>query len=315
MPEYKPVLNLDVTGISPDNLVLQEEHILHSGDRKLVVPKYGSFFKEGLSIYTDTGTKLTNNQYMVMELYQDASLRTGKAVFNVIVLTDPKINNKVKIDYQALGGDYCVHNEQLLAWFNTFKRDDLGADWSEITDKPKFFTPAKHKQHSRDLYGAEYIVEALMRIRDAIELQSIGYHTNAVKVIEEHLAKLKDNTDTLIDNAITIKLKEDMPPVTKESLGLRYVGNYLPMTTVEAKLIAETDKVYSNLDYVEKYLTLSSLKAFINRIKELYISRSNTHIGDKEVTYKDPSRAAFLSAVSGEIIFWSFDTAFYNEDI
>lgn len=301
MPEYKPVLNLDVTGISPDNLVLQEEHILHSGDRKLVVPKYGSFFKEGLSIYTDTGTKLTDDQYMIMELYQDASLRTGKAVFNVIVLTDPNINNKVKLDYQALGGDYCVHNEQLLAWFNTFKRDDLGADWSEITDKPKYFTPAKHKQHIRDLYGAEYIVEALMRVRDAIELQALDYHANAVKVLEEHLDKLKDEVDTLVDNNLTIRIIDEMPPVTKEYIGLGLVENYPPMTVPEAKLIAKTETGHGDLDFTEKYLTLSTLKVFISRIKELYVSKTNTHIGDKEVTYKDPSRAAFLSAVSGEI--------------
>ena len=119
MATFKPTLKLDLTGVAGDNKIISEEHELYTAPKRLVVLKYGSFFKTGLAIVSaSTNADLTEDQYLLMELHQDATLKTGKDVFNVIVITDETLTGSVLVSYQALGGPYCQHNEQLIAWYN-----------------------------------------------------------------------------------------------------------------------------------------------------------------------------------------------------
>ena len=301
MPEYKPTLPLDLTGLNPDNLINMEEHELYTGRNRLIVPKFGSFFKEGLHLYTSEGAEIPDESYMPMELYQDASLRTGKAVFNAIILTDSSIEGTIKLRYQALGGPYCENNEDLIAWFNEFKKEDEGADWDEITDKPRRFPPTHHKQHSRDLYGLEYIVDQLGRLKTAIELQSLDYHNAVVELIEKRLQEAKDDADILVSNIVDEKFELEFPEMLAEQFGLGKISNYLPMTPAIGKLIASATSTLNDIDDKEFYLTLTSLHAFSKHMRELLVSKTNTHIGDTTPTFKEATRGSYLSAVTGEI--------------
>ena len=107
---------LDGTGLSPDNLVVGEEHQLSARAVRCVAPTYGGFFAESM-VVKDLATDMPlirGVDYTFGELFEFPTGRYGKEIFGLIAITKPNVVG-VKLTYQALGGDYAYSMDTIIA--------------------------------------------------------------------------------------------------------------------------------------------------------------------------------------------------------
>lgn len=301
MATFIPTLPLDKTGISPTNKIEDEEHELYQAQKRLIVLKYGSFFKEGLIIKDQsTGTPLTEDQYKILELYQNASLETGKEVYNVIVIMDHSLTGYLAITYQALGGSFGVHNKQLIDWLNEHERPFANASWDEIEDKPLRFKPSNHKQHSKDLFGTEHVISSLKTLEKAITLGSRGSYEGFIKSIKDKIRLAETTTVEEVTDLILSQFNGMFAWGGKASIGLGHLRNFDTISREKAAEIALPNYDPSQTTE-EGYLTLNSLDAFSEVLEDKLLLTSQTNIATLDPVFKDPVKASLLSSRSGEI--------------
>lgn len=161
---------LDLTGNNPNNLVTNEVQELPVGTNRAIVPNYGAFYAQSLVVRdTATGqTLIPHTQYKAVQLYQEATVASGLEVTAVIVITDPAVGNEVSYDYQAIGGEFSYNVFSLRQMVEALDLDNRPVVWGEIIGTPDRFPPAPHLHDAGDLYGFEYIVQALDAVRYAI---------------------------------------------------------------------------------------------------------------------------------------------------
>lgn len=161
---------LDKTGRSPDNLIVGEPHTLPAGMNRPIVTNYGAFFTDRLVVRdASSGQTLTpHRQYKAVQLYQDATVLTGKEVCSVIVVVDTTVSDTIEIDYQVVGGEYSTSVRAVREMVDDLDLDHRPVAWGDIIGKPRQFAPAPHLHDAGDVYGFEYLVEAIERIRQAI---------------------------------------------------------------------------------------------------------------------------------------------------
>lgn len=166
---------LDPTGTNPDNSVVNEAHTLSTTQIRAMVPTYGPFFSDSLQVYdVGTGSLLVRGtQYQCVELLQEPTLKYGKEISQVVLITDPLVSGNVKVNYQVLGGLYQFDMSGVVSLYDSFLKDNRAVDWMSILNKPTEYPPMMHNHILNDVYGFEYIVVALERIRNAIILSDL----------------------------------------------------------------------------------------------------------------------------------------------
>jgi hypothetical protein len=192
---------LDPTGVSPDNLVQDEPHALVNRLYRPIIPSYGAYFTESLQITdTATGNPLTASQYQNCELYEVPSAKYGKEICSVILIIDPSVSANVTITYQTLGGEYSYSNQAILQQIEALQLDNRPIAWPNVLDKPDQYPPSMHLHDVGDVYGFEYVVHALDRIRAAIELGDAASHDAIYEYIDRVQAGLQSGLDTTNQN-------------------------------------------------------------------------------------------------------------------
>lgn len=132
---------LDLTGTSPENLVLGEPHTLEPGLNRAAVPRYGAFYTESLAVRdASTGELLTpNDQYVPIMYYAEPSERSGKEVCTGIIVTDGTVANEITIDYQVVGGDYANITQIIIDLIENLNLDDREVTWGDLLGRPDAF--------------------------------------------------------------------------------------------------------------------------------------------------------------------------------
>lgn len=236
---------LDLTGTRPDNLVLDEPHLINSVADRAFVPNHGPFYTHGLVVrLASTGQILTPKvDYKATQLFLDATLRTGKEVCSVIV-TEPHITGEVRIDYQVVGGDYssAVYSiEQMIA---SLELDNRPVTWGGLLGKPEYYPPAPHLHDIGDVYGFEYLVVALEGIRKAILLGDSAAFDEVYQYVDAHDQVIWTKVNQ-IDGSLLSHLADFANPhrVTKAQIGLANVQNY-PVAAATDLLGAGSSSAY-----------------------------------------------------------------------
>lgn len=181
--------NLDPTGQSPDNFINGEVKTLSISPLRAIAPAYGPFYSETLYLY-DHGTGgllLRGRDYQIVDLLQSATLKFGKEIAQIVLITNQSVSNQVRLNYQCLGGLYQNNAEGLVDLYNTVMADARTVDWTQVLNKPTEYTPTLHRHLLDDVYGFEPIVVELERIRNAIILSD-------VPAFEALIQWVKDNT-------------------------------------------------------------------------------------------------------------------------
>ena len=163
---------LDVTGINPDNAVVNESHTLDARPVRVFAPQYGPFYTNNVVVRDVTLTTLLVNgkDYVCSELLQEASLRIGLEICQFIVITNPTISSNVTVSYQTVGGEYVDDVSNVIGMYETLLNDNRLVNWNNIGNKPYQYNPSLHQHLLSDITGFEPVVTALERVRNAILL-------------------------------------------------------------------------------------------------------------------------------------------------
>lgn len=224
---------LDLTGKSPNNLVLGEIHDLPAGVNRAIATNYGPFYTQKLVVRElPSGKVLTPNvQYKAVQLYEEATMRSGLEVCAILVITDTAVANKVELDYQVVGGEFSSSVAAIQQLIESLDLDSRPVTWAEVLGKPSAFPPSEHLHDVGDLYGFEYVVAALEAIRQAILQGDEATHDELRRYADKlssdqdaKLAQLKAAVDAHINNV------NNPHQTTKAQVGLGSVEN-LPLAT------------------------------------------------------------------------------------
>lgn len=192
----------DPTGVNPDNLVSGEIHELNERPVRAVVPTYGLFFTESLRVYDfATMRPLTKNvDYRVPIINQEASLRFGKEIGDVILIENTDVSSKIAITYQVLGGAFQSNISNVVAVFETWLNDNRGTEWvSGVFGKPTEYPPAPHPHNLDEMFGWESFSFVLERIAQAIMMGNTSVFDDLLKAIDR-----KEVTEPEIDGASNV---------------------------------------------------------------------------------------------------------------
>ena len=171
MPLNQVSLDLDTTGINPDNRIGPEPHTLSNRQVRSISPTLGPFFAAGFELY-DGVTKLDRGiHYQFAELHQEATLLYAREIWSVILVIDSAVSSNVSIVYQALGGHYQYNDAAIANLYETVMQDNRPIDWATgIINKPYEYQPTNHRHLLDDIFGFEPVVDYLERIKRAITL-------------------------------------------------------------------------------------------------------------------------------------------------
>lgn len=234
---------LDLTGRNPDNLVLGEPHTLTENGRdgmRVFVPNYGAFYTESLVVRDGNGQRLNPNaDYIATYLHEDATTRSGLEVCGVIVVVNPNITNSVYVEYQVVGGEYAVSTNAMEQVLQTLADDDRPVEWAAIVGKPSEYPAGGHLHALWELYGFEYLVVQLERIRSGILTGDQAMFDEVRRYAMSLYKDGKGYTDQL-GTRFDDHLADTTNPhqVTKAQVGLGSVRNF-PVAT-EAEAVAGT---------------------------------------------------------------------------
>lgn len=280
------VYPLDLTGTASSNLITGEVHDLSglpATQNRAFVLNYGPFFTDGLVVTNlATGQPLkaasigsTGGQYVATQLFVDATLRTGKDICAVIVITDLTLpaGLQVSVTAQMLGGDYSASVDAIQQLINGLSLGSQPVAWAGILGKPVLFPPAPHLHDLGDVYGFEYMVAALERIVQAIYIGDTAQLNAIYQYIDHEVAGLQTNISTVAQN-LTIHESNYSNPhqVTATQVGLGNVQNYPLATTAQAQAGAVTTA------YMTPALTAAAIAAQVGNAFQAHISNySNPH--------------------------------------
>lgn len=166
---------LDPTGTNPDNRVHGEVHNLNARQIRAVVPQFGPFYAESMIVTDDTTNVLLvrGEDYQIVELLQEATVKFGKEISCLVLITNQAVSSVVRISYQVLGGLYQNDASAIINMYETYMMDNRTVDWLNVMNKPLQYPPALHNHLLQDLWGFEPVVVALERIRNAIQLSDV----------------------------------------------------------------------------------------------------------------------------------------------
>jgi hypothetical protein len=252
---------LDLTGASRDNLVLNELHTLKPTRVRAVALQNGAFYTASVVI-RDVATArvlVAGQDYEFDNLYQMASEHAKAEVAAIIVITNTEVSNTISVDYQCIGGLYGYSTTAIMQQIEDLQLDNRKVEWGNIYNKPAVYPPAKHLHDIGDVYGFEYLVQAIQQLRHAIMVGDEGSHENIYRYIEKTIGSTSDRVREL-ENALRrhIEDKDNPHEVTAGKIGVytkkeiddrfgevikngKLVPDAIPLSKVEGNMITLQD--------------------------------------------------------------------------
>lgn len=190
---------LDPSGLNPDNAVVGEVRSLSQAQTRAVAPLYGPFFTKSLTIYDNVSNTLLikGTDYTVVELLQEATLRYGEEIAQLILITNPAVNDTVRLSYQVLGGPNQNNVDAIVNMYESIMQDQRPVDWANVLNKPVAYPPSLHTHFLEDVYGFESVVIALERVRNAIVLSDVPAWEALITWIQDNVAGKTDLSSIL----------------------------------------------------------------------------------------------------------------------
>lgn len=232
-------LALDLTGSLAANKVINESHNVSLEINRFIVPNEGGFYSRDLIVRNvATGEPLRPvADYSLYEPVEEIWKRLGVGVYKIIHIHNPLIA-AVRIDYQAIGGDYQYTAQQLEAEVGSLLAGGSSTyPFGHVSGMPLGGLPPElHFEDARETYDAGKLVLAINHIADAINsgdrlalsqiYQYVGdyaddYHRAALEAIAG-LSTRVDNLKDILDEGIGDIIISDnpTPPHIRRGYGL-----------------------------------------------------------------------------------------------
>src|SRR5579872_924331 len=130
----------DPQGTNPANLITGEQQVLtgaNGTDWYYIIPQLAPFFETGLVVtYTDTSgntSTLTNGiDYSCTNEYIAASRACATPIWGSITFMDLELTGVVTLQYQTLGGEWCVSMQQIATILANTLANPRITSWDEV---------------------------------------------------------------------------------------------------------------------------------------------------------------------------------------
>lgn len=267
------ILKLDLTANDPDNFIENETHSLttiDSSPNRILIPRYGSFYRKGLLVRETSGTPLTyGKDYRFGKHEQEFSTLTGLDVESFIVITKTTVSNNITMTYRALGNESNVSHESLQELLELVRDSELIQDFKDIVGTPSGYPGDESHLHKYwQLYGFESLIENLTLLGTALGdnrrgLQSSGneYSNIYLNLLNDVLVHYRSFIGHLSDY-------DNPHDTTAKHVGLEKVNNWRLASFDESK-----DRSINNL-----YIPLDGAISLIDTYLLPYL---NAHLRDK----------------------------------
>lgn len=260
MSNQKPIfLPLDMTASVMSNRIENEQHALPATALKLIKPEYSPFYSKDLSVVLidESGNSVTLNNkadYQCIDIVTDVTKVTGFDVYRFILITRQNTTGIIRLSYRALGGQQNGSAPQTLQAANDALATDVRVPWSEVHDKPNGFTPKAHPQDVEDLYGMEYLKDAISGIRtdilNTVNSRKIGLNSATQALIKEWMLLRITPFVDLINHQ---KNYNNTHILTKDQVGLPDVENVSLCTPFSLKKLLSSDEKTNQLGHLSEY--------------------------------------------------------------
>lgn len=263
-------LELDTTGAKAANKREFEPHVVPSRTTRVFKPKFGAYFTKSLKVWSIQGATrvpLTRGtDFTCVELFEKLTQVGGHEICGAILVHRPDLPDQFEITYQALGGFGNIDYEGMAVAVRDLYASGNTVEWDDILDKPTAFPPAAHLHDSADLYGMEFLRDAVQNLlyaieegTDSVELQLLSEtHRSRAETITHYRTFLAAIEAHLINTG-------NPHGLTKGQIGLGSVENrhFIPRTV--------------NAVVVEPY---ASPRTTFNLIKNAVLGDILKHIDD-----------------------------------
>lgn len=235
----KPLLfkyPLDLTGHASTNLVIDEPHTIGADTGRAFVTHNGPFYVNSVKVVNAvTGKVLTpHTQYLIVQPYQEAAIRTGLDVAAVIYVIDKSAGTDLLVTYQCVGGEFSWSVYALQEMLEALNLDDRPVAWGDIIGKPAAYPPTPHFHDLGDTYGWEYVTAQLEGIRNAILIGDAASHDELRAQLVYLIDQLKGQTDQIRqDLQAHIEDMGNPHQTTKAQVQLGNVDNFKTATGPE----------------------------------------------------------------------------------
>lgn len=186
----------DATGVSPDNLVVNESHTISASTSRAFALNYGPFYGASVVItkVSDGSTLTRNVDYKLGFLQVSATEDTGMEVCACVIILDDTLTGELLATYQVVGGKYSSYQEAIELAIALLEGDTRQIEWANIKNKPEEFAPAAHWHSVYDLYGMGDQIDMLEQIRQAILTGDTASHL----VINTRINNLRSDMEAAI---------------------------------------------------------------------------------------------------------------------
>lgn len=295
---------LDPTGLNPNNKIVGEVHSLGTGVNRAIVPDYSAFYSASMVVYVEDGIDplVPNQHYIAAQLHADATAALDREVCMAVVIIDQSIMGNIRLEYQTVGGDFSVSVDALRQAIEDEDLDDRTVSWGDLIARPSAFPPAPHLHDIGDLYGFEYVVEALEALRSAILIGDEAIHEEIRQYIRYEDSLLRDSIAQTNQNLNThVQDKENPHAVTKAQVGLGNVLNYGVATTTDM-VEASSNSLYTTPVRVRDAIAehaLKPLNAHIARTDNPHgVTKSQVGLGNVQ-NYATATQGDMVAGTSG----------------
>ena len=260
---------LDLTGKNPTNLVLREPHTVGTTSQRAFVTNAGPFYTKDVVVREAISGRILipYEQYLILQPYQEASVKTGLEVASIIYITDFTVDTEILVDYQVVGGEFSWTVYALKAMLESLDLDARPVHWGDIVGRPTEFRPSPHLHDLGDSYGWEYVANQLEGIRNAILLGDAASHDELRQQLALMIESLRDVTDSITAALEAHKANHSNPHVvTAANVGLGNVLNSRHATDAEANAAANILNAAPATTYVIDTKNLAAAMRSFNNV-------------------------------------------------
>ena len=251
-------LGLDPTGSDEANLVLEEYHKLpaiETRPRRAVILEKGYFYVDSIAIKNTAGQYLVKDKdYKIVGFNGDATAKLGKPVAAIILILTEVTLNRIYVDAQMVGGEYCFVGDLTAKLLDLLKIDTRTIDYRNIEGIPNDLKSVRHKHSLAQTYGWEVFETELKRITGAI----ITNNKRDIKEVAVTLTQQSNDATSRIqslEHMIDTHLGDKSNPhkLTLTQVNLEYYAD---------RFIVEASQIYDGF-IEDNYLTPAAIKRYL----------------------------------------------------
>lgn len=166
----------DTTGLSAANLVANEPHTLteiNASTYRILIPEFAPFYLDNLKLtHVAVNGALTvlvpDVDYYVSLPFVGASRSIGKMVYGGLSINSRLIDGHIKVDYQALGGDWVADAQFVRERLAEMIYNPKTTIWDIVTNKTNEFPPINHDLNMDQTMGLDSLVAGMNSLVTAI---------------------------------------------------------------------------------------------------------------------------------------------------